>query len=480
MSDGPGAERWRDLTLERAVLGSVLLFPEIAARYREAGLTPALFSHPAHTAIWSAAQSLAAEGARPDFPLLRRRLEDRGTLEEVGGPVYLARLLDDGLRPDAANIPSHVSELVTLARCRRAYYATVTLREALAADPDSINNGLLGKFVAAVDEVEGVRAYEPFSLSWQDAALRVADEPARETLLGSTWLARGEVGLEHGQPRGGKTWTCLELGLAVATATPAFGRADLTGAGVPVLYVTNEDRLASVVDRVRSLLAGRGLSAAPHFRLACGGIDLDDDGTWRALVADVQAADARLVICDPIRGLTGAADGTPRDWRPFGLKIRRLATDLRLAVLLSGHDVKPSADGRDARSRAHRASGGGLLATCDAPVAVERVDETTSLLVPDLWKHGPTPGAFTVQRVHEAGGAVTWRTEAVAGANVSEAGLETRILGVLRDSAGLSGSGVCKLVQGRRESVFVALERLAQAGRIDSVDLPRGRRWFVR
>jgi hypothetical protein len=113
-------------------------------------------------------------------------------------------------------------------------------------------------------------------------------------------------------------------------------------------------------------------------------------------------------------------------------------------------------------------------------VAVERVDETTSLLVPDLWKHGPTPGAFTVQRVHEAGGAVTWRTEAVAGGNVNDAGLETRILGVLRDSSGLSGSGVCKLVQGRRESVFGALERLAQAGRIDSVDLPRGRRWFLR
>jgi hypothetical protein len=85
--DGPGAERWRDLDLERSVLGAVLLEPAVAAQYRAAGLVPALFSHPAHQAIWEAAAALEAEGARPDFPLLRLRLNDRGTLEEAGGPA---------------------------------------------------------------------------------------------------------------------------------------------------------------------------------------------------------------------------------------------------------------------------------------------------------------------------------------------------------------------------------------------------------
>ena len=292
--DGPDAERWRDLTLERAVLGAVLLFPEISDRYLEAGLTPTLFSLPAHVAIWRAAAELAAEGSRPDFPLLRLRLQDHGELEEVGVP-YLAQLLDDGLRPDPANIPAHVSALGTLTRCRRAFYGSITLREALTADPDAINNGLLAKFVATVDEVPAGRTDTPTWLEAGPVFAHHADAPLPPMLVEGLIPGDG-LTLLHADPRSLQSWIALEVALALASGTPALGTLGTAGP-VPVLYLSNEDGRQRTSDRLLKLARGPRLLAAireRETRRAAGVLERDRLADVPAVALDAAEIRRRL------------------------------------------------------------------------------------------------------------------------------------------------------------------------------------------
>src|SRR5262245_39252703 len=99
----PPAERTlpHNLDAERSVLGAILLDNE-AFNTAIAIVTPPAFFRDAHRRIFERMIDLTERRNAIDFVTLREELARAGELEEVGGPAYIAALVD-GV-PRATNV----------------------------------------------------------------------------------------------------------------------------------------------------------------------------------------------------------------------------------------------------------------------------------------------------------------------------------------------------------------------------------------
>lgn len=104
---------------ERAVLGAIIVendhFETAAAT-----LSDEVFLREAHRRIWRAITGLSARRVAVDLVTVTDALKRSGDLEEVGGPAYVASLID-GL-PASTNVP-HYIEIVKDCATRRALMA---------------------------------------------------------------------------------------------------------------------------------------------------------------------------------------------------------------------------------------------------------------------------------------------------------------------------------------------------------------------
>jgi hypothetical protein len=311
----------------------------------------------------------------------------------------------------------------------------------------------------------------------------LAGEDAPESFIVGELIPAGRTILAHGEPRTRKSWWAVELALAAATGTPAFGLARFTApAAVPVLYSSQEDGRRDVRGRVRRFLAGRRLQAVPPglFLSVHAGIDLESSEWQEALVRDISARGIRLVIFDPIRRFSPNVDKGPAEVRAVTSFLRDLAVKTGAAVLVIHHDVKPGRE-EDNRRRGHKASGGDWFASSDCPIHLEPAGRNRTLVVPEDFKHGSDPASFTFGIEEDEG--KTWArlvAEDVSAENVGTVALHERILEFLRHNPGSTGNAVCRGARGAKAAILEALKTLAEAGRVDSVQDKRAVRWLVR
>ncbi|WP_448573244.1 replicative DNA helicase [Trichothermofontia sp.] len=99
----------QNVEAEEAILGGILLDPEALGRIRDQ-LRPEAFYISAHQELYRAALALHAQGKPTDLMSVTAWLQDRGTLEKVGGPSRLAQLVDRTV--SAVNIDQYAA-LVT-------------------------------------------------------------------------------------------------------------------------------------------------------------------------------------------------------------------------------------------------------------------------------------------------------------------------------------------------------------------------------
>lgn len=121
-----------DLAAERAVLGGVMISPELLPFVLD--LEPEEFYRQAHGQIWSALRSLDEAASAIDLLTLRARLEREGLLEGVGGQSYLVDLAD-GV-PRASNVEHYAAIVRAHAAQRTKIGAYRQLIEACYQDPD--------------------------------------------------------------------------------------------------------------------------------------------------------------------------------------------------------------------------------------------------------------------------------------------------------------------------------------------------------
>jgi AAA domain-containing protein len=310
------------------------------------------------------------------------------------------------------------------------------------------------------------------SVTAADAIEDAANGPARRIVIDPI-VAREETALLHSQPRDGKTWFMLAAGLAVATGEKFAGRFPTEQTNV--LYASNEDSQRATAKRVHMLMNAVTMKRAPEgFRLFVGrGLWLDDPDWQQRLIDEVLAFEIGLVMYEPLRSVTACVDRGPAELQPLSRFERRLIGETGCAIWRGHHETKPLTGFADDRRPAQRSSGGGLFSISDAPISIERVDDTKSRFVPDGFKHADTPAPFIVERIAFDGVACLNVIDAPERQTGADLALVDSVRDFLRQHPESSQAEVQRTLKKQKEAIKQALETLAAAR--EARCLPKGK-----
>jgi hypothetical protein len=311
---------------------------------------------------------------------------------------------------------------------------------------------------------------------------RASAVPEAPSLVEGLIPGDGSV-LIHSQPREYKSLAALSLLVSVTTGRPAFCLERLhVREAVPAWYITEEDGWWRVTTRLGQLVQGYGLEHAPDLlHVSAGkGLNLDTPEWQERIIATAREQGYRLVVLDPLRSVTEAADQGPRELKPFALFLRRFMRETGAVVLIVHHDTKPPATAQDTRRRPQRASGGGIFSIADSPIHVDRVDETRRILVPCAYKFSADPPPVTVRLEHGPGWIRLSGEDATDADEPESAAVDAKIIEFLRHSPYSFGNKVAIGVKHRKDLVLARLRALEHRGLVDSVEESRGVKWFLR
>jgi replicative DNA helicase len=294
---------------ERAVLGAILLDPELLAAAGRR-LAPDDFYLERHQALFTAMVTLRQEGATVDARTVQAKLEAWGAWEQVGGIAYLAQLDLD--LPDLGRVDSYVEIVKERATRRRLIQqANGLIRAALEGDPlPEVVEGQAAALETARRALggSGVGGYRPLAEvvyeTWE--ALEGGEEATPRGFV-STGLQRLDAKLGNlgpgwlvviaGRPGTGKTALALQMGLHNA----------LAGRGVAIQ--TMEDRSGALVERMfchfgevgKTDLRLRQLTATQWRAVVAAGRRLSGLPMWIDSTRRLTAFD----ICARLRRLAG-------------------------------------------------------------------------------------------------------------------------------------------------------------------------------
>jgi hypothetical protein len=186
------------------------------------------------------------------------------------------------------------------------------------------------------------------------------------------WLVDGicteqAVMVIGGEPKTAKTWAAIELAIAVATDTPAFGEFKVRNEAKRGAFLfLCEDGPRSVQRRLRSMITGRGpVLSGWGTRLkvkALGSMHIDDADALARYVATVRASGVvpALVVFDPLRDLHANNEDSSTEMVGVYKSLRALRTVLGCAVVFVHHSGKVTADS-DKRRGGQRLRGSSAL-----------------------------------------------------------------------------------------------------------------------
>lgn len=295
------------LDAERAVLGSILLHEDAFA---DAAVLIGAddFFRDAHRRIYLAVASLRVEATSIDLVTLKDELARRGELDEIGGPAYLAALVD-GV-PRSTNVPAYAAIVKEKSVLRSIIFAAnKMLASAYEADQRSVD---------VIDD--GVRTFLAMATVSDGAAKLVAAEALAYVLSlddqqgADDAMACGFVDLDQmltggvrpadlvilgGRPGMGKT----SLGLGIARG--------LARAGKPTVFFSLEMRSREIMGRLISWE-----SRISHQRLRSRFLGEQDYGKLTQAVA---ALEIPLIVQDSAATLTEVSAWCQRLKREYGI-----------------------------------------------------------------------------------------------------------------------------------------------------------------
>lgn len=205
-------------------------------------------------------------------------------------------------------------------------------------------------------------------------------------------LGPGELGVLAAEPKLGKTWFAIQLGIAVASGS---GLAAHWAVPKPArtLLVVEEGRPGDLRDRLRQLLPDSAAADLGLFVLAFDGIRLDLPDHVAELIRHIKALGIGLVILDPLYRMHQQDENDAVAMRPVISALRRVA-DTGAAVLLVHHLRKPARDARSngGASGADLRGTGALHAAYDTGILLSAKPESEAVLARVERRSGPGYG----------------------------------------------------------------------------------------
>ncbi len=120
---------------ERAVIGSILLHPELFATVKESGVSRSSFHEGAYSRVFGAMTTVVAAGKKIDHVSLAGALRESDDLERVGGTIALTKLIDD--TATSAHLDTYCKIVTEHELRRRLFMAAVQIQETVRNEPDS-------------------------------------------------------------------------------------------------------------------------------------------------------------------------------------------------------------------------------------------------------------------------------------------------------------------------------------------------------
>ena len=184
------------------------------------------------------------------------------------------------------------------------------------------------------------------------------------------WLIRGlliegAVSVVAGEPKSTKTWAALEMAMAIATATPSFGRFPIGNPRQVAIFLVEDDGRA-VRNRLRSLAKAREMEPAEALKriaVKCRGrlnLEQDDDLAWIIASARALPEMPTLLTLDPLRDLHDSVEDKSDSMAPVMRRLRLLRDVLGCAITFVHHAVKLT-ENSNARRPGQRMRGSGAI-----------------------------------------------------------------------------------------------------------------------
>ena len=274
---------------EQSVLGAILLAGHDALDRIEGVITEADFYRHEHRLIFQAARTLASGGRPIDVITLAEALAGAGSLERIGGFLYLGNLAQNV--PSAANIASY-AKTVKQRALQRCLLALADEIKASCYAPGADVAEIISQTDAAMVQLIDVGSDEPATL-YDAMADAIADIDDRATGNRPSGLQTGVAefdaitgGLEPGQ-------------LVIVAARPSVGKtafalnvADhVTRHGQTVAFFTLEMTRRELTQRLIALRAGVSVSEMRSGKLA--------ESQWNRITSCQGKADGqRLFLID--------------------------------------------------------------------------------------------------------------------------------------------------------------------------------------
>ena len=258
--------------------------------------------------------------------------------------------------------------------------------------------------------------------------------PRPRWLIDGIWT-RGGCGFVSGAPKSYKSWLSLDMAISIATGQPLLGKHRVVSSG-PVLYLQEEDSLATVVDRLDSIVDGRapeshwggvlgattsGVTWEPGLGLpidiqAHTGVVLSDP-RWMAWLSErVRTYEYRAVVIDTLTTTVGdvdldkAVDLQTRVLRP----LREMAQTYDCAVIIVHHSRKNTQGGRRGSNMLGSVA---LHGWVDCALYLDRDEESGVITVSPEGKNDPAEGwSMSVPRIFRnwvTGDRTVWAPEIV-------------------------------------------------------------------
>ena len=297
------------------------------------------------------------------------------------------------------------------------------------------------------------------AVSWFESAadLLAEPEPGPTPFLVDELIVDGSIAACVGPPKNFKTWTLLDLAIAVATGEPALGRFKVAKRG-PVLLILEESGRTALHRRLDMLVRGRALEPvrlAAFYFAANRRVRLNEPEWQERLLGAATAHPWRLIAFDPLARIKGAGvdENLQREIGPVLDFLRDLRDATRATVAYVHHTPHEGAR--------HRGSSD-LEAYWESKLTLVKANGTRTLRAEH--REAEAAGPYVVSFGFDA-------TTKTARPRAFEGELEERVREYLERNPDASANEVDENVEGNRTKIL-ELVRQYRPGGSDSPEPP--------
>ncbi len=256
----------------------------------------------------------------------------------------------------------------------RPDYRTGTIRNAIDFYKKS-RNKLFADSIVSPDKSH-LENVEPLPL------IHIVDveEKDLEFLVEGLWVL-DSVGFISAQPKSGKTWLSLEIGISVASGTNAFGHFP-SKRGKVIAFNAEDDPARGTRQRIAGLCASKKLALKDiDFHLInVPSLLIDDTETQKRIEKTVSDQKPALIILDPLFNLHSKDEDKSKELSEILHFLRLLNRTYKCSILLVCHDKKPSGNKNQSTRRESQTRGSNSLeGWADNLIFVDDEDKTNAI-----------------------------------------------------------------------------------------------------